>query len=1207
MKSPQSDPLVAIHHSSKLRISPTKLAVAVAVGIVSICSHQAYAFKPSNAISTGSVVDCDPLTPCKGRNHMGLTIEALANPFIVNGKSYIFRDWVVAVIKKANACVDENGDDNGAPTGDCLVPGAFDTTNAHCDAEDLEGCSGRVKNLKESAITFLENKEYPKARLEIGRALHTVQDVYAHSNWADLIDMGSNIEPIYLEDGLTSAQGYKDDGMRLEDSIDNKTCDNWTHVALNIWDYNPFISLGSRGRSQLTSGWYEAPIFKVSTRPPITFKCDHGLTAYTGLAKDAPGHDHFETARNGAVLATQHFINSLLQDPRLSDEIVRKFMGIAGGDVNIGFLVDTTGSMGGTIVGVKSAISKVVDDIKAGKKTVSKFTVMSYGDPGIGEVNIADNADAMSAYTNAIQLGVPDGGGDCPERTTKALQETLKVTPNNTSLFVYTDASTHEAELATEIINTAKAKNIGVNFFVSGNCGGEGNSAVYEQIAKATGGVVSAYEHSATGAESTFAQINPVFKGNLQSGFTIKGVLAASAGSRVAARAASSAIVTPTLVNMGTYVASDGNASNVILPETADQKAARLAAVTGATGVAARSSGVAAEAASTTVKVDQAIKVDSSATSMVVVIDMSPLGVVKLFRPDGVEVLKTDSGVSISESSVNKTFSIDAPVVGEWKVSVEGLEGTEYEISTKMNSDVSLISFAFTEVKGRSGHEGMFEISGQPLATEDQAFVLDMGGSVETAELVIVSLDGKDLGTATLTNEGGALGATKFSGVIKLPTQDFRVYVRGKDKNGKDYQRLYPQVYHGQFVRVDAQTGEYDVTAGRKVKASFKVQNKGLGDNFTFTATNSLNYPMTLSSTEETLDTDGSVIVAVDIDVPAEAAANTTFDVTLTAQSKTNADSVNTATNKFIVAADTDGDGISDYTEKGGSVNDATFDGNGDGTPDWKQANVASFTAIDASPITLEVSKGTLSKTRSTADPSNGEEKIDKANFPMGYLDFSIAGLATGDESVLKIHYPANMTPSKYYKFEPTTTLATPAWYIYNNAKIESGLTTVILKDGQDGDSDLTANGTIVDPGGLGFIPNTRPVANADTATTKQDTPVTTSNVLANDTDADGDTLTISTADTASTQGGTVVNNGNGTFTYTPKTGFVGDDTFTYAVSDGKAGTATANVTVTVESNGRGNGSGSSNSGGGGSADFLGLFALLSLFTARWFRSKKTA
>lgn len=93
---------------------------------------------------------------------------------------------------------------------------------------------------------------------------------------------------------------------------------------------------------------------------------------------------------------------------------------------------------------------------------------------------------------------------------------------------------------------------------------------------------------------------------------------------------------------------------------------------------------------------------------------------------------------------------------------------------------------------------------------------------------------------------------------------------------------------------------------------------------------------------------------------------------------------------------------------------------------------------------------------------------------------------------------------------------------------------------------------------------NDDPVALADSYSTNEDTPVTTGDVLTNDTDADGDTLSVSAADSTSANGGTVVDNGDGTFDYTPALNFGGSDTFSYTVSDGNGGTDTAVVTITV-------------------------------------------
>ena len=89
---------------------------------------------------------------------------------------------------------------------------------------------------------------------------------------------------------------------------------------------------------------------------------------------------------------------------------------------------------------------------------------------------------------------------------------------------------------------------------------------------------------------------------------------------------------------------------------------------------------------------------------------------------------------------------------------------------------------------------------------------------------------------------------------------------------------------------------------------------------------------------------------------------------------------------------------------------------------------------------------------------------------------------------------------------------------------------------------------------------NHAPLALADTSAATAGTPLSIA-VLANDTDLDGNPLTI----TAVTQGmhGTVTPQ-NTSVTYTPAATFVGTDRFTYTITDGQGASALATVTVTV-------------------------------------------
>jgi len=89
---------------------------------------------------------------------------------------------------------------------------------------------------------------------------------------------------------------------------------------------------------------------------------------------------------------------------------------------------------------------------------------------------------------------------------------------------------------------------------------------------------------------------------------------------------------------------------------------------------------------------------------------------------------------------------------------------------------------------------------------------------------------------------------------------------------------------------------------------------------------------------------------------------------------------------------------------------------------------------------------------------------------------------------------------------------------------------------------------------------NLPPVAADDTAETDEDTPVTV-DVLGNDSDPNGDPLTVTSATATN---GTVTINPDGTLLYTPNPDFNGTDTITYLIDDGRGGTDTGEVTVTV-------------------------------------------
>ena len=127
-------------------------------------------------------------------------------------------------------------------------------------------------------------------------------------------------------------------------------------------------------------------------------------------------------------------------------------------------------------------------------------------------------------------------------------------------------------------------------------------------------------------------------------------------------------------------------------------------------------------------------------------------------------------------------------------------------------------------------------------------------------------------------------------------------------------------------------------------------------------------------------------------------------------------------------------------------------------------------------------------------------------------------------------------------------------------------LTVQVTDDGKD-NGVLAANGALsatVKTVAITVTPvNDPPVALNDTVAATEDTPVTipASVLLANDTDIDGDPLSILSVQ--SPVNGTVTLVG-GNPVFTPTANYFGPASFTYTISDGKGGTSTATVNLTI-------------------------------------------
>lgn len=150
-----------------------------------------------------------------------------------------------------------------------------------------------------------------------------------------------------------------------------------------------------------------------------------------------------------------------------------------------------------------------------------------------------------------------------------------------------------------------------------------------------------------------------------------------------------------------------------------------------------------------------------------------------------------------------------------------------------------------------------------------------------------------------------------------------------------------------------------------------------------------------------------------------------------------------------------------------------------------------------------------------------------------------------------------------------SATPSTASGVLFNiEVTLASGGSTTVDATGDFQDQNDDNNPAVVDAGTITVTDaaNNEPDANNDNASTDENTAVEIE-VLDNDSDPDGDPLTVTNVTDPPNGTAAIINGGDEgdpQISYTPDAGFDGQDSFTYTISDGRGGTDQAVVFVTV-------------------------------------------
>lgn len=642
--------------------------------------------------------------------------------------------------------------------GGVTVPafgGYLDSPEAHCDNDLVGACSARIERLRSEITNHIgaymaslaANPDSPDkvqavtARAKLGTALHTVQDFYAHSDFANSHPGAAQFDALFTPESAAAAV-----------DLTKATCLERHEATFSLlsWDNNGGNwSLVSHPDSQVTSGYfYTSDVlasFGSAPDSPVA-RCDHGVRppfgTVSGINKDepvapfAPGPYIPATgpavsplhvlASYQAALASTKLLNLVVQDLIASasdatdaDNRIKVLLGLDVGAPVVGFVIDTTGSMGDIISGVQTQTQDLIAQ-RNSSAPGTKFLLETFNDPTYGTPVIGD-APTISAAVGAL---VAEGGGDCPELANSGILAAVKAAPPKSTLFVFTDASSKDGSLEPQSEAIATSKGITVNYALSGSC--SPIDPTFYKLAAATGGVVIITEHSAAAVAAAFSSIT------IQS---------------------SGIVLEPVLIRSGTVAA----------------------------------------------QTDIPFPVESGASTLSILANL-PSGTVTLLDPTGTAI--TNGGNNVISTFIGGTgFRVTSPAQGSWTLRLAPDSSQAYSVQVNAASalDFYSVDFAHADAGGRAGHEVYMPYSAPPPVGNVLAKAQVNGGVQTLSSLALVAADGTSLTSATPSMQS----ATAFWTPITIPANQFYVVVTGNDSSGQPFMRTFPTPYQGRALFVE--------------------------------------------------------------------------------------------------------------------------------------------------------------------------------------------------------------------------------------------------------------------------------------------------------------------------------------------------------------------------------------------------------------------
>jgi len=756
------------------------------------------------------------------------------------------------------------------------------STGPHFTDEQFRAATERLLSFKDEIIAYLID-DHPNgdlARTTLGRALHTLQDFYSHSNWTA------------IDDGVFGLLGRQ---LLHNASPTTAMCPD---------DPN---ELGEAGLFTLTTTYFD-----FEDDWPCEFpagKCGHRdfVCPFAGIDKDLPTVLAHPYAKSLATDATVDFLNQILDAPEIADNeaAILELMGKAP---SMAFVIDTSSNMDFSnpsfppvLATVQDAIVDAVATIASADYVPSSFILVAFDDTTISELIKTDDKDEFIAAVQALEAPTeycePVHTCDCVGYSGGAIEKAVLNSTIDGAVFVFTTLHPADSVALGRALSYAADSSRRVRIHpilmwadsdfcshLNGNTIADPpkrlmNDSDYERLARNTLGTRLIYDSFGSSEElpADAAKLSKHFQAHLHSTAPQPFPLLKKDPKRLTS--------TPDVTAVGTITAAT-------IPLTSTSQALP-------------------------------IPIDASVSSVSVggyARSIGGLEAVSLLRPNTTPVANGVNGAVVSNFPSGFLATIDSPEPGTWQLEVEG-DG-DLEVLVTVRSAIALSKFEFVELAGTGGHEGFFSIPGKPIIGGSTRVSTVLRGPIGTSELKLVDLEEDVLQTLSLDANDPNATIDALVGTATIPTETFIVAAVGEDETNWPFRRIYPMQFAGTTVDVRLTGFDGSLVPGSQSTWTFDVHNYGSSDTFAIAVVDDQGVVTSVTPASFSISSAATEEVEVQLDLPSQILPGTPIHMIVQVESTTDATLANHVTFDFAVetppcqTCDVCGDGVVGSSEQ---------------------------------------------------------------------------------------------------------------------------------------------------------------------------------------------------------------------------------------------------------------------------------------------------